>query len=186
MGSTQTKQAAESLQPSDFVHLHNHTYHSVLDGLTRIGDLVDKVKEFGMEAAAVTDHGTMSGILEYYKATKAAGIKPILGIETYVAARSRFDRDPAKDKQRFHLTVLAMNNTGFHNLMKLSTRANLEGMYYKPRIDHDLLEELNEGLIVLSGCASGEIGVALKEDDYARAKETAAWYKSVQFGRAHV
>ena len=179
MGSTQTKQAAESLQPSDFVHLHNHTYHSVLDGLTRIGDLVDKVKEFDMEAAAVTDHGTMSGILEYYKAAKAAGIKPILGIETYVAARSRFDRDPAKDKQRFHLTVLAMNNTGFHNLMKLSTRANLEGMYYKPRIDHDLLEELNEGLIVLSGCASGEIGVALKEDDYARAKEIAAWYKSV-------
>ena len=179
MGSTQTKQAVESLQPSDFVHLHNHTYHSVLDGLTRIGDLVDKVKEFGMEAAAVTDHGTMSGILEYYKAAKAAGIKPILGIETYVAARSRFDRDPAKDKQRFHLTVLAMNNTGFHNLMKLSTRANLEGMYYKPRIDHDLLEELNEGLIVLSGCASGEIGVALKEDDYARAKEIAAWYKSV-------
>ena len=179
MGSTQTKQAAKSLQPSDFVHLHNHTYHSVLDGLTRIGDLVDKVKEFGMEAAAVTDHGTMSGILEYYKAAKAAGIKPILGIETYVAARSRFDRDPAKDKQRFHLTVLAMNSTGFHNLMKLSTRANLEGMYYKPRIDHDLLEELNEGLIVLSGCASGEIGVALKEDDYARAKETAAWYKSV-------
>ena len=179
MGSTQTKQAAKSLQPSDFVHLHNHTYHSVLDGLTRIGDLVDKVKEFGMEAAAVTDHGTMSGVLEYYKAAKAAGIKPILGIETYVAARSRFDRDPAKDKQRFHLTVLAMNNTGFHNLMKLSTRANLEGMYYKPRIDHDLLEELNEGLIVLSGCASGEIGVALKEDDYARAKETAGWYKSV-------
>ena len=179
MGNMQTKQAAKSLQPSDFVHLHNHTYHSVLDGLTRIGDLVDKVKEFGMEAAAVTDHGTMSGILEYYKAAKAAGIKPILGIETYVAARSRFDRDPAKDKQRFHLTVLAMNNTGFHNLMKLSTRANLEGMYYKPRIDHDLLEELNEGLIVLSGCASGEIGVALKEDDYARAKETAAWYKSV-------
>ena len=179
MGSTQTKQAAKSLQPSDFVHLHNHTYHSVLDGLTRIGDLVDKVKDFGMEAAAVTDHGTMSGILEYYKAAKAAGIKPILGIETYVAARSRFDRDPAKDKQRFHLTVLAMNDAGFHNLMKLSTRANLEGMYYKPRIDHDLLKELNEGLIVLSGCASGEIGVALKEDDYARAKETATWYKSV-------
>ena len=179
MGNMQTKQAAKSLQPSDFVHLHNHTYHSVLDGLTRIGDLVDKVKEFGMEAAAVTDHGTMSGILEYYKAAKTAGIKPILGIETYVAARSRFDRDPAKDKQRFHLTVLAMNDAGFHNLMKLSTRANLEGMYYKPRIDHDLLKELNEGLIVLSGCASGEIGVALKEDDYARAKETTTWYKSV-------
>ena len=132
-----------------------------------------------MEAAAVTDHGTMSGILDYYKTAKKAGIKPIIGIETYVATRSRFDRDPGKDKQRFHLTVLAMNNTGFHNLMKLSTRANLEGMYYKPRIDHDLLEELNEGLIVLSGCASGEIGVALKEDDYDRALEIAKWYKSI-------
>jgi len=175
--SEQSSSAA--LKPSDFVHLHNHTFHSVLDGLTKINDLVDKVKELGMEAAAVTDHGTMSGILDYYKTAKKAGIKPIIGIETYVATRSRFDRDPGKDKQRFHLTVLAMNNTGFHNLMKLSTRANLEGMYYKPRIDHDLLEELNEGLIVLSGCASGEIGVALKEDDYDRAREIAKWYKSI-------
>ena len=176
---TSEQSSSAALKPSDFVHLHNHTFHSVLDGLTKIHDLVDKVKELGMEAAAVTDHGTMSGILDYYKTTKKAGIKPIIGIETYVATRSRFDRDPGKDKQRFHLTVLAMNNTGFHNLMKLSTRANLEGMYYKPRIDHDLLEELNEGLIVLSGCASGEIGVALKEDDYDRARDIAKWYKSI-------
>ena len=176
---TSEQSSSAALKPSDFVHLHNHTFHSVLDGLTKIYDLVDKVKELGMEAAAVTDHGTMSGILDYYKTAKKAGIKPIIGIETYVATRSRFDRDPGKDKQRFHLTVLAMNNTGFHNLMKLSTRANLEGMYYKPRIDHELLEELNEGLIVLSGCASGEIGVALKEDDYDRAREIAKWYKSI-------
>ena len=176
---TSEQSSSAALKPSDFVHLHNHTFHSVLDGLTKIHDLVDKVKELGMEAAAVTDHGTMSGILDYYKTAKKVGIKPIIGIETYVATRSRFDRDPGKDKQRFHLTVLAMNNTGFHNLMKLSTRANLEGMYYKPRIDHELLEELNEGLIVLSGCASGEIGVALKEDDYDRAREIAKWYKSI-------
>ena len=176
---TSEQSSSAALKPSDFVHLHNHTFHSVLDGLTKIHDLVDKVKELGMEAAAVTDHGTMSGILDYYKTAKKAGIKPIIGIETYVATRSRFDRDPGKDKQRFHLTVLAMNNIGFHNLMKLSTRANLEGMYYKPRIDHELLEELNEGLIVLSGCASGEIGVALKEDDYDRAREIAKWYKSI-------
>ena len=176
---TSEQSSSVALKPSDFVHLHNHTFHSVLDGLTKIHDLVDKVKELGMEAAAVTDHGTMSGILDYYKTAKKAGIKPIIGIETYVATRSRFDRDPGKDKQRFHLTVLAMNNTGFHNLMKLSTRANLEGMYYKPRIDHELLEELNEGLIVLSGCASGEIGVALKEDDYDRARDIAKWYKSI-------
>ena len=176
---TSEQSSSAALKPSDFVHLHNHTFHSVLDGLTKIHDLVDKVKELGMEAAAVTDHGTMSGILDYYKTAKKAGIKPIIGIETYMATRSRFDRDPGKDKQRFHLTVLAMNNTGFHNLMKLSTRANLEGMYYKPRIDHELLEELNEGLIVLSGCASGEIGVALKKDDYDRAREIAKWYKSI-------
>ncbi len=167
------------LQPSDFVHLHNHTHHSTLDGLTKIQDLAAKVKEFGMEAAAVTDHGTMSGILEYYKAAKAEGIKPIIGMEAYVATRSRFDRDPGKDKQRFHLTVLAMNNTGFHNLIKLSSQANLEGMYYKPRIDHELLEELGEGLIILSGCASGEIGDALKNDDYDTALDIAKWYKSV-------
>lgn len=168
-----------TLVPSDFVHLHNHTHHSLLDGLTKINELAAKVKEFGMEAAAVTDHGTMSGVLDYYKAAKAQGIKPILGIETYVAARSRHDRDPAKDKMRFHLTVLAMNLQGYQNLMMLSTKANLEGMYYKPRVDHELLEQYGEGLIILSGCASGEIGEALKNDDYARARELAVWYKSV-------
>ena len=175
---TKTDQSI-SLQPSDFVHLHNHTHHSVLDGLTKINDLAAKVKEYGMEAAAVTDHGTLSGILEYYKAAKANDIKPILGIEAYVAARSRFDRDPSKDKMRYHLTVLAMNETGYHNLIKLSTKANLEGMYYKPRVDHDLLEELNEGLIILSGCASGEVGENLRNDDYEAALEVARWYQSV-------
>jgi len=168
-----------SLKTSDFVHLHNHTHHSVLDGLTKINELAEKVKEYGMEAAAVTDHGTMSGILDYYKAAKATGIKPLLGIETYVAARTRFDRDPSKDKARYHLTVIAMNNQGYQNLMQLSTRANLEGMYYKPRVDHDLLEEYNEGLIVLSGCASGEVGESLRNDDYATALEHAKWYKGI-------
>ena len=144
------------LVASDYVHLHNHTHHSLLDGLTKVGELVDNIKEMGMEACAITDHGTMSGTIEFYKAAKAAGIKPILGMEAYVAARSRFDRDPAKDKARYHLTLLSMNETGLKNLMQLSTSANLEGMYYKPRIDHDLLEKYNEGLIAISGCASGE------------------------------
>lgn len=171
--------SSATLVPSDFVHLHNHTHHSLLDGLTKINELAAKVKEFGMEAAAVTDHGTMSGILDYYKAAKAQGIKPLLGIETYVAARSRHDRDPAKDKMRYHLTVLAMNQQGYQNLMILSTKANLEGMYYKPRIDHELIEQYSEGLIVLSGCASGEIGESLKNGDYTAARDTAAWYKSV-------
>lgn len=166
-------------KPSDFVHLHNHTTYSVLDGMTQLDDLISKCKEFGMEAAAITDHGTLSGVLTYYKKANAAGLKPILGIETYVAARRMQDHDPAKDKQRFHLTVLAMNDEGFKNLMRLSSTANLEGMYYKPRVDHELLEKLNAGLIVLSGCASGEVGVALKTGDYEHAVEIAKWYKSV-------
>lgn len=168
-----------SIQTSDFVHLHNHTHHSLLDGLTKIPDLVDKVKEFGMEAVAITDHGTMSGIIEFYKSATSAGIKPVLGMEGYVAARSRTDRDPQKDKARYHVTLLAINDKGYQNLMQLSTLANLEGFYYKPRIDHEILEKYNEGLIVLSGCASGEIGESLRVDDYDTAKSIATWYKSV-------
>ena len=168
-----------ALKPSDYVHLHNHTHHSLLDGLTKIPDLVNRVKELGMEACAITDHGTLSGAIEFYKAAKDAGIKPIIGIETYVAARSRHDRDPAKDKARYHLILLAMNNTGYQNLMKLSTTANLEGVYYKPRVDHELLEKYNEGIIALSACLGGELGEPLQNDDYERAKEIASWYKSV-------
>ncbi|MBN9397904.1 DNA polymerase III subunit alpha [Candidatus Saccharibacteria bacterium 47-87] len=167
------------LQPSQYVHLHNHSHHSLLDGLTKIPALVNAVKDMGMEAVAITDHGTMSGVLEFYKAAKAAEVKPILGMEAYVAARSRHDRDPQKDKARYHLIILAMNNKGYQNLMRLSSKANLEGMYYKPRIDHELLEEYNEGLIILSGCASGELGENLRADNYEEAKKIAAWYKSV-------
>jgi len=167
------------LQPSDYVHLHNHTHHSLLDGLTKVDELVERVKELGMTACAITDHGTMSGVIEFYKAATASGVKPILGIETYVAARSRFDKDPAKDKARYHLTLLAMNNQGYKNLMMLSSKANLEGMYYKPRVDHELLEQYSEGIIVLSGCASSELGEHLKLDNYEEAKRIAGWYKQV-------
>lgn len=170
---------SSAFKASDFVHLHNHTHHSLLDGLTKIPELVAKTKQFGMSAAAITDHGTMSGAIEYYKEATAQDLKPIIGIEAYVAARSRHDRDPAKDKQRFHIILLAMNDVGYHNLMKLSSQAHLDGMYYKPRIDHELLEQYNEGLIVLSGCASSEIGEALRLDDYQKAKQIAEWYKSV-------
>lgn len=186
MGNKSSKSdiVKSSLKSSDFVHLHNHTHHSLLDGLTKMDELVDKVKEFGMDAAAVTDHGTMSGTIEFYKLARAAGVKPLLGIEAYVAARSRHDRDPAKDKARYHLTIIAMNNQGWQNLMQLSTTANLEGMYYKPRMDHEILEKYNEGLIVMSGCASGEIGENLRTDNYAEAKRIAEWYKSV-FGNRY-
>ena len=164
---------------SDFVHLHNHTHHSLLDGLTKIDELVDEVYNKGMEACAITDHGTLSGVLDFYKRAKAKGIKPIIGYEAYIAARKYTDRDPQYDKVRYHLTVLAMNEKGYKNLMQLSTTANLDGVYYKPRIDHDLLEKYNEGLIILSGCAGGELSEKIKNDDYEGAKEIALWYKSV-------
>jgi DNA polymerase-3 subunit alpha len=179
-GQTITKAAPSApLTAADYVHLHNHTHHSLLDGLTKINELVDLVKDMGMQAVAVTDHGTMSSAVDFYKTAKAADIKPIIGMEAYVAARSRHDRDPGKDKARYHLIILAMNDVGYHNLMQLSTTANLEGMYYKPRIDHELLEKYNEGLIILSACASGELGERLRMDDYEGAKEIAMWYKSI-------
>ena len=164
---------------SDFVHLHNHTHHSLLDGLTKVPELVSKVKDMGMNAVAITDHGTLSGAIEFYKSCTEQGIKPIIGIEAYIAARSRNDRDPAKDKARYHLIIIAMNNQGYQNLMQLSTIANLEGMYYKPRMDHEILEQYNEGLIILSGCASSEISEAIRADDIDKARDIATWYKSV-------
>lgn len=168
-----------TLKPSDYVHLHNHTYHSLLDGLTKVDELVSHVKKMGMEAVAMTDHGTLAGAIDFYKECKKQDIKPIIGLETYVAARTRHDRDPQKDKARFHLILLAMNNEGYQNLMQLSTKANLEGMYYKARIDKELLELHNEGIIALSACAGGELGEKIRADDYEGAKETAMWYKSV-------
>ena len=167
------------LSPAHYVHLHNHTHHSLLDGLTKVDELVKRVKELGMEAVAMTDHGTMSGAVEFYKACKDEDIKPIIGIETYVATRTIHDRDPVKDKARYHLILLAMNDIGYQNLMRLSTIANLEGVYYKPRIDHNLLEQYNEGLIALSACAGGELGELLRVDNYEEAKRVAEWYKSI-------
>lgn len=169
----------QPLEARDYVHLHNHTQYSLLDGLTKVPMLLDFVKESGMEAVAMTDHGTLSGSIEFYKEAKARDLKPILGMEGYVASRTIADRDPSKDKTYYHLILLAMNNTGYQNLMRLSTIANLEGIYYKPRIDHDLLEKYNEGLIVLSACIGGEVGDALRQDQYAKAVEVASWYKKV-------
>jgi DNA polymerase-3 subunit alpha len=166
-----------ALGPADYVHLHNHTQYSLLDGLTKVPDLIDYVKTAGMPAVAMTDHGTLSGAIEFYKEAKAAGVKPIIGMEAYVAARSLYDKEPGKDKQYYHIILLAMNQEGYQNLMALATIANLEGFYYKPRIDRDLLAQHNEGLICLSGCASSEIGDALRQDQYDQAKEIAAWYK---------
>ncbi|MDB5169648.1 MAG: dnaE [Candidatus Saccharibacteria bacterium] len=175
-----------ALQASDYVHLHNHTQYSLLDGLTKVPALIDYVKQKDMVAVAQTDHGTMSGAIEFYKTATAEGVKPIIGMETYVAARTHLDKDPGKDKPNFHLILLAMNNQGYQNLMALSTTANLDGFYYKPRVDHELLKKYNEGLIVLSGCIGGEVGDAIRNEQYDQAKHIAEWYKSVFGDRYYI
>ena len=174
------------LKPSDFVHLHNHTQYSLLDGLTKVPALVKHVEAMGMESVAVTDHGTMSGSIEFYQAAKAAGIKPIIGMEAYVAPRLHTDKDPAHDRSYYHLTILVINNQGYQNLMRLSSIANLDGFYYRPRIDHKLIEKYNQGLIVLSGCIGGEVSDALRQDQYDQAKAIARWYKKVFGDRYYI
>ena len=175
-----------SLKPSDFVHLHNHTHYSLLDGLTKIPELVQFVKNEGMEAVAVTDHGTMSGLVELYKECNGAGIKPLLGLESYVAARKRTDRDPAHDKQRFHITLIAMNNVGFENLCHIMSNAEIEGKYYKPRTDHEDLEKYSEGVICLSGCMGSEISEAIRAGDEEKTLELINWYKGVYGDRFYL
>ncbi|MBR0424110.1 DNA polymerase III subunit alpha [Candidatus Saccharibacteria bacterium] len=167
------------LSPSDFVHLHNHTHYSLLDGLTKVPELVDFVKNDGMEAVAVTDHGTMSGLVELYECCNAAEIKPLLGLEAYVAARKRTDKDPAHDKRRYHITLIAMNNQGYENLCRIMSNAEIEGKYYKPRTDHEDLEKYNEGIICLSGCMGSEISEAIRADDDERAFKLIDWYRNV-------
>jgi len=177
---------AHELKPSDYVHLHNHTQFSLLDGLTKVPALIKYANETGMVAVAQTDHGTLSGAIEFYKEATAGGIKPIIGMEGYVAARTIHDKEAGKDKVYYHLILLAMNNTGYQNLMRLSTIANLEGVYYKPRIDHNLLEKYNEGLIILSGCIGGEVGDAIRQGQYDKAVETAKWYKKIFGDRYYI
>lgn len=167
------------LSTEDFVHLHNHTQYSLLDGLSRVDQLMDYVVSLGMKAVAMTDHGNMSGAIDFYKEAINHEIKPIIGIETYMAARKHTDKDPVKDKSRYHLIILAMNEVGYKNLMRLSTIANLSGFYYYPRIDRVLLKRHSEGLIILSGCMGSELGEAIKQGQYEAAKVTASWYKKI-------
>ncbi len=175
-----------SLQPRDYVPLHNHTHYSLLDGLTKIKPLIAHVKESGIDACAITDHGTLSGAIDFYKEAKDGDVKPIIGIETYVAKRKHTDKEPGKDKLYYHLILLAMNNTGYQNLMRLSTIANLEGYYYKARIDRELLEQYSEGIIALSGCIGGELADAIRREQYDEAEETAKWYKKVFGDRYYI
>jgi DNA polymerase III subunit alpha len=174
------------LRPSDFVHLHNHTQYSLLDGLTKVPALMDRVRGLGMKAIAVTDHGTMSGAIEFYNEARTKNIKPIIGMEAYLAARRYDQKEIDKDRPNYHLTLLAMNNTGYKNLMRLASVANLEGFYYKPRIDKELLQHHHEGLIILSGCIGGEIGELLRQGQYEAAKKVALWYQELVGDRFYI
>ena len=141
-----------------FTHLHVHTEYSLLDGSNKIKEYVARVKELGMNSAAITDHGVMYGVIDFYRAAREAGIKPILGCEVYVAPNSRFDKELTGGEDRYHhLVLLAENNTGYANLMKIVSRGFTEGYYYKPRVDMEVLQEFHEGIIALSACLAGEV-----------------------------
>jgi len=159
-----------------FTHLHVHTEYSLLDGMCRIPQLVQRARELGMESLAITDHGSMYGVIQFYLAAKEAGIKPIIGCEVYVAPKSRFGRE-ASDRNHHHLVLLARNQTGYQNLIQLTTKANLEGFYYRPRMDKELLEKHHEGLIALSACLAGEIPQLIMQGQLEEAKKVALWYK---------
>ena len=161
-----------------FTHLHVHSHYSLLDGLTKIDELIKRIKETGMDSVALTDHGVMYGSLEFYQKAKKAGIKPILGVEAYVAPKSRLDRD-ANDEKYYHLILLAKDQTGWKNLIKLVSRANLEGYYYKPRMDKEILREHHEGLIALSACLGGEVDQALLAGKFEDAKKIALEHEEI-------
>ncbi|HEY4523287.1 MAG TPA: DNA polymerase III subunit alpha [Candidatus Paceibacterota bacterium] len=172
---------------SKFVHLHNHSHYSLLDGLTKIDEMVERAKELGMESIALTDHGNLYGAIEFYKKAKKIGIKPILGVEAYLAPSSRFNKETQGVGTNgrlpyYHLILLAKNNTGWKNLIKLVSYAYFEGFYYKPRVDKELLKQYHEGLIALSACLNGEISRHLTADKYETAKQIALDYQNM-FGR---
>ncbi len=170
------------MNSSNFVHLHTHTEYSLLDGLSKIKKLVKTTKDLGMEAVAITDHGSMYGVIEFYKACKEYEIKPIIGCELYVAPRSHTSKEGKIDTEPFHLTVIAKNHTGYLNLMKLVSISHLEGFYYKPRVDKELLKQYSEGLIALSGCPAGEFIRSLDNGGLEKAEEVARTYQEI-FGK---
>ncbi|NQW21234.1 MAG: DNA polymerase III subunit alpha [Chloroflexi bacterium] len=161
-----------------FVHLHNHSEYSLLDGFSRLDDMVNRAVELGQLAIALTDHGNLHGAIGIYQSAKKAGIKPIIGVEGYVADGPRDERNPQK-RSPFHTTILAQNRVGYQNLLKLVTASHIEGFYYRPRMDREILEKYSEGLIVLSGCPSGELARYIKNGDMDAARETLEWYGNV-------
>ena len=168
-----------------FVHLHNHSQYSLLDGLSRVEQMAQRAAELGQPAMGLTDHGNLYGTIDFYRAARDAGVKPILGCETYVAPGSRLSRDP-NGRSPFHLVVLAQNEAGYRNLLKLVSRSHLEGFYYRPRVDRELLEEHSEGLITLSACPSGELPRLLAAGRADDALQAADWYRQVFEGRFYL
>jgi len=167
-----------------FVHLHNHSHYSLLDGLQKVPGMLARVEELGMTSVALTDHGTLSGTVEFYKEAKKRGIKPIIGVETYVAPRGHLDKAGRQDLNPYHLILLAYNDVGYHNLMRLVTIAQLEGFYQKPRVDRELLTKYHEGLIALSGCAGGEVAQHIEAGNMEQAEAVALWYRDT-FGEGN-
>ncbi len=167
-----------------FAHLHLHTEYSLLDGACRLEPLMDKIKSMGQTSVAITDHGVMYGVIDFYRAARSHGLNPIIGCEVYVASRTRFDKVNGLDNERFHLTLLCENNTGYQNLIKLVSEGWTSGFYTKPRVDRDLIEKYHEGIIALSGCLAGEVARALSRNDYDEAKNVAKWYSDT-FGKGN-
>ncbi len=170
----------------EFVHLHLHTEYSLLDGSGKIKNLMKRAKELGMKSIAITDHGVLYGLVDFYKAAKENDIKPILGCEVYVVPKSRHIKQPDKENSTYHLVLLVKNQTGYENLMKIVSTASIEGFYYKPRIDHDYLRKHSEGLIALSACLGGEVQSYHLKDNYEKAKETALIYKEIFNGDFYI
>ena len=169
-----------------FAHLHVHTEYSLLDGSNKIKECVARVKELGMNSVAITDHGVMYGVIDFYRAAKAAGIKPVLGCEVYVAPGSRFDKEAvgSGDDRYYHLVLLAENDIGYHNLMKIVSRGFTEGYYYKPRVDIEVLQEFHEGIIALSACLAGEVQKNILRGMYEEGKAAALRYQDI-FGKGN-
>lgn len=169
----------------EFTHLHVHTEYSLLDGSSKIKELVKRTKELGMDSIAITDHGVMYGVIDFYRAAKEEGIKPIIGCEVYVASGSRFEKEVNTKEQRYyHLVLLAENNQGYHNLMKIVSKGFVEGFYYKPRVDYEVLEKYHEGIIALSACLAGEVARNLERGLYEEGKKAALRYQDI-FGKGN-
>jgi len=164
---------------TDFVHLHNHSHYSLLDGLQKVPQMLDRIQDLGMTSVALTDHGTLSGTIEFYKEAKKRDIKPIIGVEAYMAPRGHLDKNGKIDANPYHLILLAENYTGYQNIMRLVTIAQLDGFYYKPRIDRELLAKYKEGIIMLSGCAGGEVAEHIRSGNMAEAENVVRWYQEL-------